>query len=200
MADRLGRMSGSRVRCAVRTLAPVVLVVGTGASALAAPAAAAPCEQPTVRAAADEVAVVFSATVEATEQVRRAGERVREVTASVDRIYQGDIAEGSATITMPLPDQPQVGEEWYFFADGQAPDLTLPACSGSRPVTDRVTRQVEDALGAGEVYVEPAPAREPLRYRSEEVTALPSLSRVLAPGASLALFALLGLILTRRRR
>ncbi|UAL29613.1 hypothetical protein K8W59_18020 [Nocardioides rotundus] len=197
-------MPSPRVRRTPFAVAAAALV-GGGVLAvvpLAAPAGAVDattCERESVAASARSVDVVFSGTVGSSEAVRRAGERLRQVRVEVDRIYQGSVDRDTTVVTMPQADRPVAGEEWYFFADGSGGRYTAAPCSGSRVSTPETTRRVEAALGAGEVYVEPEPPREPLAYEQQDVADQPPLSRMLAPGAGLSLLALLGLLVTRRR-
>jgi len=170
-----------------------------GAVVVSAPATAAPCRPPSVAQAAQDADAVFSGTVDESVQRRRAGDRVREVTVTVDRIYQGEVSGARARVTLPQRERPEVGSEWYFFADGRGTRFATASCSGSREADRRLTRQVEAELGPGEVYVEPEPPREPLTFEQQDVQSTPPLSRMLAPGAGVVLIAILGLLVTRRR-
>lgn len=195
-------MPTPRVRRTPACFAAAALTcAGVAAVGLAPSPAAAACEQqPTVAAAARAADVVFSGTIETSEQVRRAGEQVREVTVEVERVYQGSVGRDLSMVTMPTAVQPRPGAEWFFFADGEGSEFSDVECSGSQVATAGMTTRVEDALGAGEVFVDPAPPQDPLTYDALEVTTLPPLSRLVAPGAGLSLIAVLGLLVTRRRR
>lgn len=194
-------MTTPRVRRTPAVLAAAALTSAGVVAGVAAPSVAADaCEQPTIVVAAQAADVVFSGMVDTSEQVRRAGEPVREVTVAVERVYQGSVGRDLSTVRLsPDAPTPEPGTEWVFFADGEAPEFSASECSGSRMATAVVTRRVEDALGAGEVFVDPAPPQAPLTYEDLEVSTLPPLSRLLAPGAGLSLIAVLGLLVTRRR-
>lgn len=194
-------MLNPRVRRTPACVAAVALTcAGVAVVGVAPSPAAAACEQqPSIGAAAGAADVVFSGMVDTSAQVRRAGEQVREVTVDVERVYQGSVGRDLATVTMTSDVQPEAGAEWFFFAAGEGSEFAAVECSGSREATSTVTERVEDVLGAGEVFVDPAPPQDPLAYEDLEVSTLPPLSRLLAPGAGIALIALLGLLLTRRR-
>lgn len=192
-------MLHSRVRRTLLCLAATALPLGGVVVAGSPASGAAPCDPITIGQASRSADAAFTAAIDSSEVLRVAGEQMREVTMTVDLIFQGTIRRERGTVVMPPTLQPAKGDQWLFFVDGEGPQFTVQECSGSRRATARVDEQVELILGAGEAYVDPNPPRPPLAYEELDPGSLPPLSRMVAPGAGLALIALLGLLVTRRR-
>ena len=198
----------------IRTVLAALVLAGTGMTlpAAAAPAPAAPERRcpatPTVKEAAKSVDSVVLGTVSKARQTARGSgsNRVQQWTYTVDleRIYRGKVETSPVTITSPasrlglgkLP----ADASYLFFVNGAGDEFTAPGCSGSRRATTSVLNQVDNQLGAGRAYVEPQPPREKLAYESLDVEEPMPLSRLVAPGAGVALIGLLGLLMTGRRR
>jgi MYXO-CTERM domain-containing protein len=189
---------------------PFLVALLTVAAGPAAPAqAACTCRPAGVRANAQQADAVFTGAVsDQTRDTVGSGQQqrvVRRTTVDVDRIYQGEVTDTPVLVTSTagasdcaLPRMAS-GATWVFFVEGSGTTFRGDRCGGSREVSDEYLRVVEDVLGAGEVLVEPVAEPPPLDFTPVEVSATSPLSRLVAPGAAVALLGLLGLALVRRR-
>lgn len=196
----------------IRSSLAALLLAGailTAPGAAAAPAPERRCPAtPDIKTAAKSVDYVVLGSVSKSEQTTRGTGSNREqrwtYTVDLERVYQGKPETSPVTISSPasrlglgrLPAK----SSYLFFVNGAGDKLTAAGCSGSRPATDRVLTQVENQLGAGMAYVEPQPPKEKLAYEALNPDEPMPLSRLVAPGAGVALIGLLGLLLTGRRR
>ena len=129
------------------------------------------------------------------------GERAEEgrtvvYTVTVDRVYKGDLATATATVTTPagaracgLPDL-RTGTDYVFFTAGA--DLETTRTAGTAPATDARVRRMERLLGEGRPATPPEPPEATFTVVGEQATGF---ERVAAPGAALAIVGLLGLLL-----
>jgi hypothetical protein len=195
---------------AVLLLAGGLSWITTGLS-LAAPPQGCTCRvSGGVGTRAEGVSTVFTAQVSA-QQVDALGtgqqaRQVRRYTATVERVYQGTVAQREIVVVSPasLKDcglgRIPAGKTWLFFVNGTGAKFYGNACQGSERATSALLRRVERVLGSGQVVVEPEPARPPLAWTDVDTATPPPLGRLVAPGAAAGLIGLLGLAVVGRAR
>ncbi|MDX6233633.1 MAG: hypothetical protein QOH68_2680 [Nocardioidaceae bacterium] len=96
----------------------------------------------------------------------------------------------------------EAGETYLFFASGEKgmDHLIAEACSGTQPLPGGLTAQLRDSLqrALDEQPEEETPVDYMLTTPEDGVRSTPSLGRLAAPGAALALIGVLGLVLLAR--
>jgi hypothetical protein len=186
-----------------RALAALSAVAVVGGALLAAsPASAAPsqCPQPTLDKQIKQADVVFRGVVEKARPVRGKGaQRTRTYKVRADRVYQASLVTDTVLVTAEVgancpPPTLKLGKRYLFFVTEQGSKLV--STSATARATPQVTRRVVAKLGDG-VQPQPAPPAT-AKFTRVANAAPPRLSRLLAPGASLLIVSLLGLVVVGR--
>lgn len=182
----------------VRSVLLALLLACSGVVLTQPAAQACSCEVPTVGKASRQADVVFTGVLLGEQR----GNQQATLAFEVDRIFKGTVTERSVEVLSPTDScglRPTGDQAYVVFAvDGRA-GLTSERCNGTTRARQRVVTAVEQALGPGEPFEEPAP--EPARPSYTRVldTEPPQFTRLAAPGAALALVGLLGWFVVRRR-
>lgn len=225
MSEGVGLRVSPRLRVVPRPALPLLrpalgvvaaLLLATGPAPLAGPAvAAAPardgCSVPgSVGDRAEKVDAVFTAQVtdQQTDAVGTGADtrQVRRYTATVERVYQGNVTSKEVVVVSPLAVKDNglgrlpTDKTWLFFVNGDGARFSGNACHGSERATSALLRRVERVLGSGGTVVVPEPERPPLEWTELETTTPPPLGRLVAPGAAASLVGLLGLAAVGRAR
>ncbi|MGB0099161.1 MAG: hypothetical protein WBP61_02670 [Nocardioides sp.] len=177
-------------RLLVLALVPCALVATS-----AAPASAAPCEQPrpTLEQQTKRAAAVFTGTV----AQRVAQGPTVTFTVEVDRVHKGDVDEEATVETLRasrgcgLPGLAK-GEDYVWFVAGDGDPFTTTADSGTAPASDARVARVEGLLGPGTSPTPPEPLEATFTMVATEPT---SVTRLAAPGLALVIVGVLGLLL-----
>lgn len=122
----------------------------------------------------------------------------------IDRLYKGDLSEPVVRVESPssfaacgLPPLP-VGARYMFFVTESSDALVTTVDSGTTRATSTLTMKVREAVGSQGQSVGGTDQTAPVTYTTLDSTAPPSLNRLVAPGAGLAVLGALGLFFVRR--